>query len=144
MGWVTRQGDWRGDDWSPIQLVMTDELCCLSLRQRRHLLVVDNWWGFFSLGYVSLFLIPVFALIDESADAYIRFWFVCLFVCLFVFFFFFNFIFRICGFPTICWVCHMLFFFFFRLGLLSYLLFRIDVGLWVVGLLCYNIYIYIF
>ena len=40
------------------------------------------------------------------------------------------------------WVCYHLLglpyvVFFFRLGLLSHLLFRIDVGLWAVGLLCY-------
>ena len=32
-------------------------------------------------------------------------------------------------------------FFFFRLGLLSHILFRIDVGLWAVGLLCYNYFL---
>ena len=66
------------------------------------------------------------------------------FVCLFVFFFvFFFFLVRIRGFAS-CY--HLLglpyVFFSFKLGLLSYLLFRIDVGLWVVGLLYYNIYIY--
>ena len=50
------------------------------------------------------------------------------------FFFFGEFVAR--GFAIICWACHMLVFF-FRLGLLSHLLFRIDVGLWAVGLLCY-------
>ena len=40
------------------------------------------------------------------------------------------------------WVCYYLLglpyvVFFFRLVLLSHLLFRIDVGVWVVGLLCY-------
>ena len=67
-----------------------------------------------------------------------------LFLCLFLFlFFFFIFLWESMGLlvATIYWVCHM-FFFSFRLGLLSYLLFRFDVGLWVVGLLCYNIYIF--
>ena len=40
------------------------------------------------------------------------------------------------GFAIICWACHMLFFF-FRLVLLSHLLFRVNVGLWAVGFLCY-------
>ena len=58
-----------------------------------------------------------------------------------VFFFFFG---RIRG-P---WVCYLLLGlpyvgFFFRLVLLSHLLFRIDVGLWAMGLLCYIIIIII-
>ena len=54
----------------------------------------------------------------------------------FGFFFFFFGVSVAHGFAIICWACHMLFFF-FRLVLLSHLLFRIDVGLWAVGLLCY-------
>ena len=46
------------------------------------------------------------------------------------------------------WVCYLLLGlpyvgFFFRLVLLSHLLFRIDVGLWAMGLLCYIIIIII-
>ena len=47
------------------------------------------------------------------------------------------------------WVCYYLLglpyvVFFFRLVLLSHLLFRIDVGLWAVGLLCYFFFFFFF
>ena len=92
-----------------------NDRCALLLEFEAEALSVGSccWWlmrfFFFRLG---LFLISVFALLDESADAYIGLWF---------FFFFWE---------SIGLLYHLLFFF-FRLGLLYHLLFRIDVGLFI-------------
>ena len=124
---------------SPIQYVLFRSSIRLA-RPRRwpisDLTGDDRWrWALLlefeaeAMSSVSLFLISIFATIRGLG----------LLPSVFKFFFFW----RICG-P---WVCYRLLglpyvVFFFRLGLLSHLLFRIDVGLWVVGLLCYNIYIF--
>ena len=126
---------------SPIQYVLFRSSIRLA-RPRRwpisNLTGDDRWrWALLlefeaeAMSSVSLFLISVFATIRGLG----------LLPSVFKFFFFFFR--RICG-P---WVCYRLLglpyvVFFFRLSLLSHLLFRIDVGLWVVGLLYYNIYIY--
>ena len=89
-----------------------------------------------AMSSVSLFLILVFATIRGLGLL------PSVFRLGFGFFFFFW---RIRG-PWVCY--HLLGLpyvgFFFRLVLLSHLLFRIDVGLWAVGLLCYIIIIIFF
>ena len=140
LGSTSRRLEWKE---SPIQSVLFRSPIWLA-RPRRwpifDLINDDRWWWALLLEFeaeamssVSPFLISVFATIRRLG------------LLPYVFRLGFGFFFlRIHG-P---WVCYHLLglpyvVFFFRLGLLSHLLFRIDVGLWAMGLLCYIIIIII-